>query len=140
METIIIKEFNIYGCELSTDIDVAFIIDDIKYIQLFKQNKVKINYDILFNDLTTLGYDLTSIKIDLNMLYIGSDGNLSMCLKGSKDVQNGIILTYDKHKQMYPCFFTSDQIIKTDIEDRIRGLSKFILVGAFGSTLKALLS
>lgn len=131
IQLIPITSFNIYGCELSTDIDIAIPINDSNLIQLYKQNKAIIDYDELEKQLISLGYDFTDKKIkdktDINLLYFSSDGNLSMCLKGSKDTQNGIILTYDKHPQLYECFFTDSQIIETDIEDRLRGLSKYVL-------------
>ena len=131
IQLIPITSFNIYGCELSTDIDIAIPINDSNLIQLYKQNKATIDYDELEKQLISLCYDFTDKKIkdktDINLLYFGLDGNLSMCLKGSKDTQNGIILTYDKHPQLYECFFTDSQIIETDIEDRLRGLSKYVL-------------
>ena len=121
------NEFNIYGCELSTDIDIAIKIDDPNLIQLFKQNKLKINMDKIIEQLTQSGYDTANVKIDINLLYFGQNNNLSMCLKGSKDVQNCIILTYDKHKQSHDCFFTPNQIVESDIEDRLRGFSKYVM-------------
>ena len=76
-------EFNIYGCEYSTDIDVGIIVPNPLVIEQYKQLKLKLNFNFINAELESLGYDLSKTSIDYNLLYIDSkSSNLSVCLLG----------------------------------------------------------
>jgi hypothetical protein len=106
--------YYIFGCPLSTDIDIAFVVDsfhgeiDISSVQReFAEKNTK--------------------KIDYNMIKIGVDGNIAEAFKGDKhETQNMIFSTYHLHPQKFSLPFNK-MIIVDDIELRIRTIAKFIL-------------
>jgi hypothetical protein len=102
--------YYIFGCPLSTDIDIAFVVDSF-YGEI---------------DVASIQKEFTK-KIDYNMIKIGVDGNIAEAYKGDKyETQNMILATYHLHPQKFPLPF-SKMIIVDDIESRIRTIAKFIL-------------
>ena len=119
-------QFNIYGCEYSTDLDIGILVPNQDIIIQYKNKNIILDFTNIFDKLKILGFNLDIIKLDINLIYIDpKSANLSMCLLGSKDTQNIIYYTYSLHPQSYPIFFTSPILI--DIEDKIRFMGKFIL-------------
>ena len=119
-----LKEFNIFGCPLSTDIDVACLVDSKETVELIRQNKLALDNDGLLKELILLGYDVKFRAVDANPIYL-EDKNLQIVLKGSKETQNIILSTYKHHKQKYPCFFETK--VELDIVEKMRSVAKFIL-------------
>lgn len=109
--------FNVFGCPLSTDIDIAIIVPYIVDHQFLQLGKIVEN-------LKSLGYD-TSREIDCVQIVLDKRGNLSTSNKGSKETQNMIYYTYCNHKQSCPPIF--NRAIEIQVFDKIKGLSKFIL-------------
>lgn len=120
------SEFNIFGCEYSTDIDIGLLVPNQKIIEDYKNKKIKLDLSLIKTDLESLGFDLNNISIDINLIYIDPNTkNLSTCLIGSKDTQNIIYHTYHLHPQAYPIFFTNP--VQIDLIDKVRFFSKLIL-------------
>jgi hypothetical protein len=112
------SSFNIFGCSLSTDIDIAVVVDKI----------VQDNFIVLtdiYNKLKDLGYDITK-KIDIVQVVVNRCGDIVMTNKGTKETQNMIYYTYQNHKQYYEPIFTKP-IKYIDIYVKISGLTKYII-------------
>ena len=110
--------FIVYGCPLSTDLDVAVITDDLK--KLHKP----INYQQLRNDLTALSYPEDK-ELDVVTIFIDGD-KIADFSKGGAELHNIIIETFKYHKQMYDeCPATGHRPL--EIVDMIRAISKFII-------------
>ena len=121
-EIIKLKEYNIFGCPLSTDIDIAFLVDNHDIIEKYRNNQITLDFgDIL--DKIKIYYP--NKEFDVNLITLDSQGNLSMAYKGSKETQNIIFHTYIYHPQKYQCFFNKQ--IDIDLNDKIRGLCVFVL-------------
>ena len=117
-ETIHLREYNIFGCPLFTDIDIAFLVDNPDIIQKYKQNQIILDYGDILDEIKK-HYPLK--EFDINLVALDVHKNLSMAYKGSKETQNIIYNTYRYHRQKYPCFF--DKQIDVDLNDKIRGLA-----------------
>jgi len=116
-------KYNIFGCPLSTDIDIAFIVNSPQDILEYRSGLAILDVDDIFNFIKK-NYP-ENPDFDINLITIDSQNNLSMAYKGSKETQNIIFDTYQYHKQEYPCFFNKQ--IYIDLNDKIRGLSVFVL-------------
>ena len=121
-EVIQFKEYNIFGCPLSTDIDIAFIVDDPEIILKYKQNLIILDVDNVLDEIRRY---YPHKEFDLNLITIDSHKNLLMAYKGSKETQNIIYHTYKYHIQRYPLFFDKEVIV--DLNDKIRSLAVFVL-------------
>lgn len=121
-EIIHLREYNIFGCPLSTDIDIAFLVDHPDIIQKYKQNQIILDYGDILDEIKKKYPDK---EFDINLIALDVHKNLSMAYKGSKETQNIIYNTYKYHQQKYPCFF--DKQLDIDLNDKIRGLAVFIL-------------
>lgn len=120
------SEFNIFGCEYSTDIDIGILVPTQQIIEDYKNKKINLDLNLIRTDLELLDFDLNNISIDVNLIYIDPNTkNLSTCLIGSKDTQNIIYHTYHLHPQVYPLFFTNP--VPIDLIDKVRFFSKLIL-------------
>ena len=117
-------EFVIFGCEYSTDIDVACIVRDLDHSNGEAKPIAKSELERLYCELGDLGYDI-SRGVDISEIAIGPGGNVIAISKGSKEIQNMIYKTYHLHKQKYSC--PVNTLIDVEQFDKIRGLSKFIL-------------
>jgi hypothetical protein len=117
-------EFVIFGCDSSTDIDVACMVRECD--QSNGETKRLADSEIirLGNELEELGYDIKK-GIDISEIYVDSYGNVISISKGSKEIQNIIYHTYNLHKQKYKCPVKST--IDVELWDKVRGLSKFLL-------------
>jgi len=121
-EIIKLKEYNIFGCPLSTDIDIAFLVSKQDIIEKYKNNQIIFDYDDILDEIKK---DYPNKDFDINFVTLDSQNNLSMAYKGSKETQNIIFNTYKYHRQKYPIFF--DKQIDIDLNDKIRGLCVFVL-------------
>ena len=123
-------QFNVFGCEYSTDIDIGIQVPDKCIIEDYKQNKLQIDLEYVKNELIELGYSQDMIsKIDFNLLYIDPTTlNLSQSLIGTKETQNMIFHTYNLHKQAHGPIFSNS--VKISFEDKIRFFSKFVMDNA----------
>jgi hypothetical protein len=120
------SEFNIFGCEYSTDIDLGILVPNPQIIIDYKNKKFNLDLSLISTDLELLGFDLNFTKLDINLIYIDPNTkNLSSCLIGSKDTQNIIYYTYNLHPQSYPIFFSNP--VEIDMIDKVRFFSKLIL-------------
>ena len=103
----IAQEFNIFGCPLSSDIDIAIKIPlDIE--------KHDVNFSIIEKKLIDAGYDL-SRGIDFNLVVVDDKNNIIRCSKGTHEIQNMVYYTYKFHKQQCPPIFTSPYIFTFDV-------------------------
>ena len=112
------KLFNVFGCPLSTDIDVMVIMNNNN--DLYKDidiNKIK-------HELQSLGYDVENRTIDINKAII-SDGVIIRSLKGGIEANNIIFSTYKYHKQLYNCCIA--KMVKLDFDEKLVSTAKFIL-------------
>jgi len=112
-----VTNFVVFGCKESRDIDVAVIIPDRNMIH------DDINMEQLKEQLSKIGYDIKR-EIDINTIYI-KDSNVMLVGKGGLEIQNMILMTYQYHKQAYPC--PVNGLIKLNLKDKILIVSKFIL-------------
>ena len=112
-----VTNFVVFGCPESRDIDVVVIVPE--------RNMVgeDVNMDQLKEQLSKIGYDINK-DIDVNTIYI-KDHNVMLAGKGGLEIQNMILMTYQYHKQAYPC--PVNGLIKLHIKDKILIVSKFIL-------------
>ena len=121
-EIIKLKEYNIFGCPLSTDIDIAFLVSNQDIIERYKHAQIELDFDDILDEIKK---DYPNKDFDINLITLDSQNNLSTAYKGSKETQNIIFNTYKYHRQKYPIFF--DKQIDIDLNDKIRGLCVFIL-------------
>lgn len=110
--------FNVFGCPLSTDIDVAVVVKNIIDISFLRLENI-------YKSLEELGYD-TSREIDFVQIVLDERGDFSSSNKGSKETQNMIYYTFRNHKQAYPCIFEKPADIIEPI-DKVRTISKYVL-------------
>lgn len=113
--TYVPEEYNVFGCELSTDVD---IVCSVPVAVLDQINRKEILVD------TSHIEQKFKAPCDFNFCYI-ENGNVQATTKGGKELQNMVLATYHLHPQEYPCFFTA--MISIPIEDRISSSCKFIL-------------
>lgn len=112
------KIFNVFGCGLSTDNDVAIVVSTI-----MDEQYLELNY--IIDNLKLLGYD-TSKPIDFVQITLDKRGIFCACSKGSQEIQNIILYTYKNHKQMHPCIF-NQPINYVEPIDKIRITSKYLM-------------
>ena len=112
------KIFNVFGCPLSTDIDVAVVVSTI-----MDETVLDLNY--IIDKLKFLGYD-TSKSIDFVQIVLDERGTFCSSNIGSKETQNMIFHTYKNHKQLYPCIFNKP-IEYVEPIDKIRIASKYVM-------------
>lgn len=113
-ETFMIEEFNVFGCPLSTDVDVICKVPNTKVIPLRIQ---------LIEHLKKLGYD--TCTIDINLVVV-EDGVLTAVSKGAlADTNNMLLATYGLHSQKFPCFV--DKKLEINIEGKFRSVFKYVL-------------
>lgn len=108
------KEYNIFGCPLSTDIDII--------ISCCIDLNENIDIEFLKQELKDLGY--TNTSLDINLVYI-ENGLITKQTKGGKETQNMVYYTYKHHKQKHKLLCTKP--IDIDIQDNIKSIAKFIL-------------
>lgn len=112
------KIFNVFGCPLSTDIDVAVVVSTI-----MDEDFLEFNY--IIDKLKILGYD-TSKSIDFVQIVLDERGTFCSSNIGSRETQNMIFHTYKNHKQLYPCIFNKP-IEYVEPIDKIRITSKYVM-------------
>jgi hypothetical protein len=111
------QSFNVFGCRLSTDIDVAVVVDNV-YLPLLSSEKQR-----FMEELTELGYD-PGKKIDVSLISRDEKGWF-VFKKGGKELQNILIYTYNVHKQKYPLI--TDEEVTIDILNKCMTVFKYIL-------------
>jgi len=106
--------FNIFGCPLSTDIDIAVVVPQI--------------LDPAFIDMSIIIEKLEANhrELDITQIILDKRGNFSLSSKGSKETQNMLYYTYRNHKQSCPPIFTKP-IDHIELIDKINAVSKYIL-------------
>lgn len=109
------EQYNVFGCELSTDVDIACSVP----LSILDQ----INRKEILVDTTHIEKKFER-PCDFNFCYI-ENGNIQATNKGGRELQNIILSTYHLHPQEYPCLVTT--MITIPIEDRISSICKFIL-------------
>ncbi len=113
-------QFNIFGCELSTDIDVIVLCDSkitkdyIKTIDLEPiETQIRSHYG-------------TERKIDYNFVTVDAKGNVEQLEKGCKETQNMVYYTYDRHYQFCPKIF-QNSCTELNFVGKILSISKYVL-------------
>lgn len=135
---IIIKldKYNIYGCPLSTDCDIAFITtkENIDLYQIYKlKSKNDLDYEIIFdfgNILNDLKYfpSLKDKDFDINLISLDRNKNITYALYGSvADTQNIIFDTYEHHIKFQKFNKFVNKMIEVDVFDKVRGITSFVL-------------
>lgn len=121
------SDFNIIGCEYSTDIDIIVPVPNEIIIQYYKNKKFILDTSLIVYELQNLGYDIVSRKLDINLVYIDIKTlNIINVLVGEpKLTQNIIYYTYSLHSQAYSQIISKPT--KIDICDFTRLFSKIIL-------------
>ena len=108
--------FNVFGCPLSTDIDIAVVVPKI--------------VDSIFLDMTTIKKQLESLgyngELDITQIELDNRGNFSMSSKGSKETQNMLYYSYSNHKQACSSIFNKP-IDHIELIDKMNAVSKYIL-------------
>lgn len=105
--------FNIFGCNLSTDIDMVIVVPEIIDETLLDLSYI---HSIVGSDKTI---DISQIVVKDNEIVLSSKGS-------AKETQNMVYYTYDNHKQYCPPIFIKPTI-NVDIFDRVTHVSKFTL-------------
>ncbi len=121
-ETIKLSTYFIFGCPLSTDVDIAFVVNSPDIILRYKSGQIMLDYNDILDELKNI---YPTKDFDVNLIALDVNNNISMSLKGSKETQNIIFHTYKHHPQKYPLIF--DKQIDIDLNDKIRGLAVFVL-------------
>jgi hypothetical protein len=121
-ETIKLSTYFIFGCPLSTDVDIAFVVNSPDIILHYKSGQIIFDYNNILDDLKQI---YPTQDFDINLIAVDVNNNISMALKGSKETQNIIYHTYKYHPQKYQLIFNKQ--IDIDLNDKIRGLAVFIL-------------
>lgn len=119
--------FNVIGCEYSTDIDIIVPVPSIQIITDYKNKIFNLNLDLIKDELTDLGYDLSLRELDVNLVYLDPDkSNIINGLIGEpKLTQNIIHYTYSLHPQSYPPIIHNP--VQIDLSDFTRLFGKIIL-------------
>jgi hypothetical protein len=132
--TIDLCEYNIYGCPLSTDCDIAFITtrENIENYKIYKsKSKQDLDYELILNFNSELEQlkkypEYSNKDFDINLISVDSNNNITLCLNGSSnDTQNIIFHTYKYHRQKYNKFV--NKMVDVDLFDKIRGLTSFVM-------------
>ena len=119
------ESFFIYGCPLSTDIDVLVTCPeqsarDGKVCPLFTSEIVRLK-----EELSDLGYDINR-EIDYNLVVIRDDVIIASS-KGGKETANICLATYKQHAQKFHDLPLKKIILSSDdFEDKLRSLAKFV--------------
>jgi hypothetical protein len=109
--------FNIFGCPLSTDVDVAI---KVPYIM----DEGFLILDFIKQQLNELGY--SEKYIDFVQVVVDKSNNISFTNKGTKELQNMIYYTYHEHKQLYPPLF-SNPTTYIDSFSKIASINKHVI-------------
>lgn len=99
--------FNIFGCPLSTDIDIIISLPS-------DTTKEMINLPAIKEKVITFVGDSRK-DLDINFVHLDKDGNLKSCSKGTKETQNICFYTYGNHKQMYPPIFSKPVVFSREM-------------------------
>lgn len=113
----VILSWNVFGCERSTDVDVAVLVTNV-YIPILSTEK-----DRLIEELGSVGYD-SSKPLDLSLISI-DEKNIPTFKKGGKEIHNMMLYTYNLHPQKYPLFLTYE--VKVDYCKKTSSIVKYIL-------------
>lgn len=113
----------IMGSPDSTDLDIAVVVAD---------RFTKFDDNVLREELRVYrgqNESQDSRELDINLIMVDSNGNITWCQKGDyNETQNIIWYTYEYHVQKYPCpVKTPISINNIDPEKKIRALFKYFL-------------
>jgi len=115
--------FTVFGCPLSTDIDVVCYVDEIYSSNGFVNPLFSSEIERLTAELSELGYDV-SRGLDISLVTI-KENNIVALSKGGRETQNIIISTHMHHIQKYPV--PALEWVTGDILDKCRAIAKFYL-------------
>lgn len=120
-------EFNVIGCEYSTDIDIIIQVSSIQTITDYRQKKLNLILDSIINDLIVLGYDLAKRELDINLVYLDPTNSyiIDALVGQPKLTQNIIYHTYSLHPQLHPPIISN--FVQICGKDYVRLFSKIIL-------------
>ncbi len=120
VDKIVPTKYNVFGCPLSTDVDVIAVVDSPDIIELYENEYIDV-------DLTEIQKMLkTDKKIDLSLVTLTKDGDIGRTTKGSnRETQNMLYYTYEYHQQQFPCFV--NKYVDLDINEKIKALCKYVL-------------
>lgn len=134
--TIQLTQFNIYGCPLSTDCDIAFLTSR-SNIEQYKIYKTKPKNDIDYEIVLDFGDVLENLQkesiisgkeFDINLISLDSNQNITLCLNGSNsDTQNIIFHTYKYYQSVQKHDMFVNNICAVDLFDKLRGITSFTL-------------
>jgi len=110
-------EFNIFGCQLSADVDVAIKVPYIMDSGFLILDKIK-------GQLLELGH--IDKEIDYVQVVVDRSNNIALTNKGTKELQNMIYYTYELHKQICQPIFTNP-IIHIDPFTKIASVNKHVI-------------
>ena len=131
-----LTEYNIYGCPLSTDCDIAFLTtrENILLYQTYKtKSKNDLDYEIEldFNNILEdlqLNKSVFGKKFDINLIALDENNNITLCLNGSIfDTQNIIFDTYKFHIDIQKYDKFVNNMVDVDLFDKIRGITSFVM-------------
>jgi hypothetical protein len=111
------KSFNIFGDNISRDIDILLSVENAKNPLLSSE------YTRLVNDLKGLDYNIKK-NIDYNLIML-KDGLIQDLQKGGTETQNILYYTYHLHKQKYEMMINRTVVEK--IHYKAMSINKFIL-------------
>lgn len=119
------SEFIIFGCPMSTDLDVVCVVDNV-----YQENGKC--YPLLSSEIERLKSELFQMNfseekmsnIDINIISI-KDKSIIAVNKGGKEIGNIILSTYEYHKQKHSC--PEIDFIEINIFNKLRSISKFII-------------
>lgn len=116
--------FVVFGCPLSTDIDVVVFVNSIYNNHGNVYPLFSYEYERLVDELKNIGYDTDTKEIDISLVVL-ENKNIVALSKAGRETQNIINHTYHLHKQKYslPLIDSFD----VDIFDKCRAISKYYL-------------
>jgi len=118
-----IKSWYIFGCPLSTDVDICVIVnkkhEGIPVCPNYYSLK-KFATQLLNNEITNSDLDFNFITIDEN------EKRVTSMKKGHEEIANILCFTYKYHNQIYP-LPNIDSNVKVDYLDKMRSIGKLIV-------------
>ena len=117
-------KFNIFGCPLSTDLDIAVLVEDQNIISKYIDDIIEVDFSEIEKGIASLGYS-SSRAFDITLVFVDDRGNICETSKGSTpDTHNMIFNTHMYHRQQDACFI--DHPVHVHMIDKLRATSKYI--------------
>ena len=120
-------EYNVFGCELSSDIDIMIRVESREIIDGISSGNYVIDDSLIRKQLEEDGYNL-SRELDVSLIFYEKTLGKNMIVvssKGDKENNNILLETYHLHKQRHSIFTeTKYDVI---LSDKLRTVAKYIL-------------